>query len=326
MRPSISCSSALRYQADQPRSRHGRAGSRSIRTRVRATARLSHWNTIEIYDYGRTDDGTFYYVMELLRGMSLESLVRRYGPLPPERAVHLLRQVCCALREAHATGLTHRDIKPANIFAAERGGVCDVAKLLALRPGETQANGWRDADRPVGLVQRFSAYMAPEQATNYEGVDARSDIYAVGAVAYFLVTGQPPFQRGNIPDVLRAHALEAVTPPSQVHPGIAADLAGVILAAWRNGQPIASPMQEVSNDLSACATPTHGRTTGGRVVAGIDRPLGKSRGGTNARHHCGSQNDYLRAGSRLILTALRSDQVLLEFAFQSVEYAVVPPR
>ena len=97
---------------------------------VKTTAKLTHWNTVEIYDYGRTDDGTFYYVMELLPGMSLEELVEKHGPLPPARAVYLLRQVCGALQEAHQAGLIHRDIKPANIFAAQRGGVYDVAKLL----------------------------------------------------------------------------------------------------------------------------------------------------------------------------------------------------
>src|SRR5262249_43788974 len=97
---------------------------------VQSTAALSHWNTVQIYDYGRTAEGTFYYVMELLPGMSLEQLVARYGPLPPERAVHFLTQVCDALSEAHALGLIHRDVKPANVFAARRGGVDDVAKLL----------------------------------------------------------------------------------------------------------------------------------------------------------------------------------------------------
>ena len=97
---------------------------------VRLTATLSHPNTVEIYDYGRTEDGTYYYVMEYLPGLSLAELVERHGPLPPGRVVYLLRQVCGALREAHAAGLIHRDIKPSNIFAARRGGMDDVAKLL----------------------------------------------------------------------------------------------------------------------------------------------------------------------------------------------------
>jgi eukaryotic-like serine/threonine-protein kinase len=196
---------------------------------VRATAKLSHWNTVEIYDYGRIDDGTFYYVMELLRGLSLDDLVRQYGPMPPERAVYLLRQVCRALREAHATGLIHRDIKPANIFAAERGGVYDVAKLLDFGLVKHRLKvGEQEADEPDAF-SGSPLYMAPEQATNYEGVDARTDIYAVGVVAYFLVTGQPPFQGSNIPEVLDAHARGPVVPPSQLRPGIPADLERVIL-------------------------------------------------------------------------------------------------
>ena len=97
---------------------------------VHATAQLSHWNSVEIFDYGRAEDGTFYYVMEYLPGLSLAQLVERYGPLPPARVVYLLAQVCDALAEAHAAGLIHRDIKPGNIFAAVRGGQYDVAKLL----------------------------------------------------------------------------------------------------------------------------------------------------------------------------------------------------
>src|SRR5260370_27798236 len=97
---------------------------------VPATAKLTHWNPVEIYDYGHTDDGTFYYAMEYLPGLSLEELVGRFGPLPPERAVHFLRQVCSALQEAHTAGLIHRDLKPSNIIACERGGIHDVAKLV----------------------------------------------------------------------------------------------------------------------------------------------------------------------------------------------------
>ena len=112
----------------------GRAGDPRALARfereVRTTARLSHPNTVEIYDYGRTEDGTFYYVMELLHGLSLADLVERHGPLPPGRAIYLLRQACGALAEAHAAGLVHRDIKPANIFAARRGNLHDLAKLL----------------------------------------------------------------------------------------------------------------------------------------------------------------------------------------------------
>jgi len=105
--------------------RPGQAGDPKVLARfereVQMTARLSHWNTVEIYDYGRTEDGTFFYVMEYLPGLSLEDLIERHGPLPAERVVHLLRQTCQALREAHAIGLIHRDIKPGNVFVARRG-------------------------------------------------------------------------------------------------------------------------------------------------------------------------------------------------------------
>ena len=125
---------------------------------VQATAKLTHWNTVEIYDYGHADDGTFYYVMELLPGLSLEELVKYHGPLPPERAVHFLRQVCKALREAHAKGLIHRDIKPANIIAAERGGVYDVAKLLdfGLVREQTAAKADPPTNPKRSAVRRFT--------------------------------------------------------------------------------------------------------------------------------------------------------------------------
>src|SRR5438128_6534552 len=97
---------------------------------VQAMATLTHWNTVEVYDYGRTADGTFYYVMEYLPGLSLQELVDMHGPLPPSRAIHFLRQLCAALKEAHSIGLIHRDIKPSNVIACQRGGVHDVAKLL----------------------------------------------------------------------------------------------------------------------------------------------------------------------------------------------------
>src|SRR5437588_6362815 len=152
---------------------------------VQATATLTHWNTVEIYDYGHTDDGTFYYVMEYLPGMNLEDLVEQHGLLPPERAIHLLRQVCQALREAHGIGLIHRDIKPGNIVACERGQVYDVAKLLDF--GLVISSG-PDGDG-VKLTREGSftgspAFMSPEQAVGGQPLDARSDIYNVGAVAY----------------------------------------------------------------------------------------------------------------------------------------------
>ncbi len=195
---------------------------------VQETARLTHWNSIDIYDYGRAADGTFYYVMEYLPGMNLEQLVQMHGPLPAGRVIHLLTQVCDALGEAHHHGLVHRDIKPANVFAARLGGVYDVAKLLdfglvkpsgpAAAPGLTQE----------GMVAGSPLYMSPEQATG-DSVDARSDIYSLGLVAYFLLTGRPPFESDKAIQVLLAHVNSAPPPPSQFQGSVPRDLEEVVL-------------------------------------------------------------------------------------------------
>jgi len=200
-----------------------------FRREVQATAKLSHWNTIEIFDYGVGDCGTFYYVMEYLPGMSLEDLVARFGPMPPERVIHLAGQVCDALNEAHAAGLVHRDIKPGNVFAAERGGVFDVAKLLdfgLVKP--------REDDEPMHLTMEGSItgsplYMSPEQATGDGHPDARSDIYSLGAVMYFLLTGRPPFEGDRPIKVMIAHAHKDVVPPSEHRPDLPGDIEEVVL-------------------------------------------------------------------------------------------------
>jgi serine/threonine-protein kinase len=169
--------------------------------------------------------------MEYLPGMSLEELAKQHGPLPPERAVHILRQTCGALREAHQLGLIHRDVKPGNIFAAKLGGVYDVAKLLdfgLVRQASTEQA------QSLSLTQEGSfagspLYMSPEQAEAYDEVDGRGDIYSLGAVAYHLLTGKPPFEGGSIIDVLMAHATKEVLPPSRIVPTIPADLEKVVL-------------------------------------------------------------------------------------------------
>jgi serine/threonine-protein kinase len=197
---------------------------------VRAAATLTHWNTIEIFDYGHAEDGTFYYVMEYLPGMNLEDLVEQHGALPPERAVHLLRQVCQALREAHGIGLIHRDIKPSNIFACERGKIYDVAKLLDFGLVKTfGAEGDSVKLTREGSFTGSPAFMSPEQALGHEQLDARSDIYNVGAVAYFLITGKLPFDRQSTLQMLHAHAYEPFTPSQEFKERAPADLRRVIL-------------------------------------------------------------------------------------------------
>jgi serine/threonine-protein kinase len=184
---------------------------------------------VEIYDYGRTDDGTFYYVMEYLPGLSLEDLLDRHGPLPAERVVHVLRQTCHGLREAHSTGLIHRDIKPGNIFVAQRGGLFDVAKLLDFGLVKPVSETPSARITQEGAISGTPLFMSPEQARGLGDIDARSDIYSLGAVAYTLLTGRPPFERTSPFEIMIAHARDDVVPPSQLRPDLPADLEGVII-------------------------------------------------------------------------------------------------
>ena len=198
---------------------------------VCSTAKLTHSNSVEIFDYGHTEDGVFYYVMEYLPGKSLDELVKEYGPLTSERVVHFLRQICGALREAHHLGLIHRDLKPANIFAAKLGGVYDVTKLLdfgLVRQEDSDQKNGVDLSQTGGF-SGSPLYMPPEQATSYDEVDGRGDIYSLGAVAYFLVTGAPPFSGRNTTEIIMAHANEQVMPPSKSVPTIPSDLERIIL-------------------------------------------------------------------------------------------------
>jgi len=191
---------------------------------VRATATLTHPNTIEIYDYGRAEDGTFYYVMQLLNGLTLHDLVARHGPLPPGRAIYLLAPACDALAEAHGLGLVHRDLKPANLFAAGLGGRHDVVKVLDF--GLVAASG-TDPGEGRG-VAGTPLFMAPEQAAG-RALDGRCDLYALGAVAYFLVAGRAPFEGRTTAQVLRALGVEDPPPLRTVAPGATAELEAVVM-------------------------------------------------------------------------------------------------
>ena len=196
---------------------------------VRATAKLSHWNSIDIFDYGRTDDGTFYYVMEFLPGHNLGELVNGHGPLPAARVVYLMKQVCDALAEAHGHDLIHRDIKPANIFCAYRGGVFDVAKLLDFGLAKPLTDTHNSELTQAGSITGSPLYMSPEQSTGSDQVDARSDIYSLGALMYFMATGQPPFAYPQPIKVMVAHASESPRPPRELNPDIPLELEEIIL-------------------------------------------------------------------------------------------------
>jgi serine/threonine protein kinase len=179
-------------------------------------ASLRSPHTVEVYDFGVTEDETLYLVMELLEGMDLESLARQHGPLPPGRVIHILRQVCESLEEAHARGLVHRDIKPANIHVGRLGVRADFVKVLDFGVVKVAATteGHHSLGTAAGMAMGTPAYMAPEAALG-ESVDARADIYALGCVAYFLLTGQLAFEAQNTIQMIAKHMQAEPVPPSQ---------------------------------------------------------------------------------------------------------------
>jgi len=172
---------------------------------------------VSIYDFGRTPEGTFYYAMEYLDGLDLQTLVESDGPQPPGRVVHLLAQVCGALAEAHGVGLIHRDVKPANVILCERGGTPDVVKVLdfglvkQIGPAESGAVSASAVNHIIGTP----LYLSPEAITRPQDVDSRSDLYALGVVAYVLLTGAPPFSGTSVVEVCGHHLHTPPTPPSE---------------------------------------------------------------------------------------------------------------
>jgi len=205
-----------------PPEKAGDAAIARFEREVRQTSRLSHPNTVAIFDFGRTQDGVFYYAMELLEGASLQTLVDRYGPLPAGRAVHILSRAAEALAEAHQKGLVHRDVKPDNIMLCERGGIPDVVKVLDFGLVKEVESAPDPRLSGVDTVRGTPLYMAPEALTNPDAVDGRSDLYALGAVGYFLLTGRSVFG-GTMIEVL-AHHLHSAPPPlgDDVDPALAA--------------------------------------------------------------------------------------------------------
>ncbi len=200
---------------------------------AQTTALLRSPHTIELYDFGVTADNTFYYVMELLDGYNWEALVQRFGPLPPERAVYLLRQMCHSLAEAHDSDLIHRDIKPANAFVCRYGRDCDFVKLLDFGLVKVQAEPRaKDLKLTSGNFPGGTpAFMAPEQVLDDRKVDGRTDIYAVGCVAYWLVAGKLVFEGDTAMQMITDHVHKSPTPPSQrVEQEIPQGLDSVILA------------------------------------------------------------------------------------------------
>jgi serine/threonine-protein kinase len=189
---------------------------RRFEREARATASLNSPHTIQIFDFGLSEAGTFYYVMELLTGLDLETLVRSHGPLPADRVIFLLRQVCHSLADAHARGLVHRDVKPANIYVCRMGRDYDFVKVLDFglvkmnRPSAVGATMLTAEHRPTGTP----AYMAPELVLGETNVDRRADVYALGCVAYFLLTGQLVFNADTPMKMMLEHLNSTPVPPS----------------------------------------------------------------------------------------------------------------
>lgn len=218
-----------------PPERAGEANLARFEREVQMTAQLSHPNTVAIYDYGRTPEGVFYYAMEYLDGINLEDLVRLHGSVSAGRTIVILEQVCGALAEAHDRGLVHRDVKPANIILTERGGEPDVAKVVdfglvkPLAPDSMQVT-------MVGssVLTGTPLYMSPEAMTSPDSGDPRSDLYAVGAVGYFLLTGHPVFEGASVAEIIGHHLHTKPAPPSRGSPNaIPAELDTLILKCLR---------------------------------------------------------------------------------------------
>ena len=219
---------------------------------VRSAALLRHPNTIEIFDYGHSDDGTFYYVMEYLPGINSNDIILKYGPMPTGRAIYLIRQVCGALAEAHRLGIVHRDLKPANILIAILGGQCDVAKVLDFGLAKLTTPGSTNLTTEYS-VSGTPSYMSPEQATADSNVDGRTDIYALGAILYYWLTGRPPFEGANPVELMIAHSRDPVVPPTRFRPELPTDLEAIILKCLaKQPQERFSDAREMASALGQC--------------------------------------------------------------------------
>jgi eukaryotic-like serine/threonine-protein kinase len=230
---------------------------------ARATAQLRSAHTMSLYDYGVAQDGTAYYAMELLDGIDLDELVRRTGPLPPARAIDLVLQVSESLSEAHAAGLVHRDMKPANVFLARLGVAVDVVKvmdfgLVALAQPVVGSARLTNPKTVLGTP----AYMAPEQIVSPEQVDGRADIYALGCVLHWLLTGRTVFENTSFIQMVIDHSTKAPVPPSRINPRVSPDLDAVVLDCLRK-DPADRPQTALAlyDRLAQCAESTESTWT-----------------------------------------------------------------
>ena len=237
--------------------RPDKAGAQSLarfEREVQLTAQLSHPNTVSIFDYGRTPDGVFYYAMEYLDGIDLETLVRVFGPQDPGRVVHILRQVAGSLAEAHALGLVHRDVKPANIILCQRGGVPDVAKVVDFGLAKDLEGASAAALTRATDITGTPMYLAPEAISDPDTVDGRSDLYALGAVGYYLLAGAHVFEGGTLVEVCSHHLrTPPVAPSERLGRPLPLDLESVILSCLEKEAARRPPTADaVSTHLAMC--------------------------------------------------------------------------
>ncbi len=241
-----------------------------------ATAALHSPHTVALHDFGVTPEGVFYYVMDLLEGLDLESLVKRFGPVPPARAVHLLMQACDSLAEAHAVGLIHRDVKPANLIACHWGLKWDFVKVLDFGLVKTTWKMGEDEQLTTdGAITGTPAFMAPEAAIGEQSVDSRVDLYGLGCVAYWLLTGERVFAGRTPVEVLLHHVKSPPVPPSQrTQQAIPARLEELILACLAKEPDRRPPSAEwLAGELAECVkdppwTPVRAREWWEENVAG----------------------------------------------------------
>jgi hypothetical protein len=233
---------------------------------VQLTGGLTHPNTVAIYDYGRTPEGLFYYAMEYLEGVTLDELVSRHGPLLEARALHLLRQVCGALAEAHAAGLVHRDVKPANVFLTNRGGLFDFVKVLDFGLVKAVDGGAEANLTSPNAVTGTPLYLSPEAVNAPDRVGAGSDVYAIGAVGYFLLTGGPVFTGSSVMEICMKHVQAAPEPPSaRLGRAVSPDLEALLLRCLAKS-PADRPADAAAllRELEGCAV--EGRWTAEEAV------------------------------------------------------------
>jgi hypothetical protein len=224
---------------------------------VRAAARLSHPNVVTLFDAGCTADGTPYCAMEYLPGLSVADIVRRSGPMPAARAVYLGRQICGALAESHRLGLVHRDLSPANVFVSVAAGRYDVVKVLDFGAVAGPSAGATHDAALDGTVGGTPEYVAPEQAVRGAGVDGQADIYGLGALLYFMVTGGPPFERATPAEVLRAHVSQPAPPCRERVADVPDDLESIILRCLaKRPEDRFTGAEAVAEALGACRCAT----------------------------------------------------------------------